>query len=84
LGAFGKIWAKILRTPKHLPAPTPMAPTGGNLGPMEIRGCVASSEQQEWQNCSVLALMQHMVTGTADSVPSRETRFCESRSQLSL
>jgi len=23
-GKFGEIWAKILRTPKNLPAPTPM------------------------------------------------------------
>jgi len=23
-GKFGKIWAKILRTPKNLPAPAPM------------------------------------------------------------
>ena len=30
-GKFGEIWAKILRTPKNVPAPTPMIATSNYL-----------------------------------------------------
>jgi len=31
-GKFRDIWAKILRTPKNVPAPTPMPKMHGKLG----------------------------------------------------
>jgi len=48
-GKFAEIWAKILRTPKNLPAPTPMtrAPTRGAWGAMPR--CGTFGEKKEYQ-----------------------------------